>query len=302
MRFQFKTAGIAALLLLSAHLALACDLCSYSVGLNPNFNQNQVGLRYRYRNFIGQHSHNDGHSHVHSPDRESFETFELWGRWCPSPKWRIQAILPYARNTAYSQDSILDQMHGLGDASVMALFQLLQKGDMDDDGLRQRLFAGLGGMAPTGKAKPEAGSAYDAMRQPGSGAWGLMPALSYLLRKGNWGLGADYNLRLTTTNYRDYRFSTRHNLNANLFYQLKKKEFSLLPFVGGYAEHARADQWMRLRQADTGGFATFGNAGFEAYWGGFSGTLMVQIPVVQVLNGNQGKNAPRITTGLYYSF
>ena len=29
--------------------ACAYDLCGYNVGFNPNFNQNQIGLRFRYR-------------------------------------------------------------------------------------------------------------------------------------------------------------------------------------------------------------------------------------------------------------
>lgn len=302
---RFKKLGVMALMLLLAGNGWACDLCSYSVGLNPNYNQNQVGLRFRHRNFVGRHSHaTDGHGHTHgaSPDQEMFQAFELWGRWCPSPKWRIQMLLPYGVNTSYSQGDRLDRMVGLGDASVLAYYQVFQKGAMEDTGLRQRLFVGIGGVFPTGKHLPNAGQAYDPLQLPGTGAWGLMPAISYLLRKGNWGLGLDYNYRATTTNIRQYHFSDRHNFNANLFYQLRKKNFSFLPFVGSYAEFARTDQDHGVRQINTGGLAVFANTGFEAYLGGFSVTFMPQLPLLQLLNGDQGKNAPRFMTGVFYSF
>ena len=278
----------------------ACDLCGYSVGLNPNYNQNQIGLRFRYRDFVGHHTHSDGH--VHGADRETYMTAELWARWCPNPKWRIQLLLPAAQNIAYNDGKVDQRIRGLGDASVLAYYQVMQQVDTNANGWQHRLFAGLGMGAPIGKWKPAAVNDYEPLLMPGTGAWSGMAAINYLLRKGRWGWGLDYNYRSSTTNGLGYRFADRHNLAANMFWQWKKENFALLPFVGGYVEYARRDQYEAARQRDTGGIAAFASTGLEVYLSRFSVNMTAQLPLIQNLNGQQGQNKPRINCGVFYSF
>lgn len=278
----------------------ACDLCGYSVGLNPTYNQNQIGLRFRYRDFVGHHTHRDGQ--VKGADRETYITTELWARWCPNPKWRIQMLLPIAQNTAYNDGKIDQRIRGMGDASVLAYYQVLQHVDSSATGWKQRLFAGLGMGAPTGKWKPAIVSEYEPLIMPGTGAWSGMAALSYLLRKGRLGCGLDYNYRKSTTNGLDYHFADRHNLSGNVYWQWTRGSFALLPFVGGYAEYARPDQYQAVRERNTGGIAAFASGGVEVYLNRFSLNITGQLPVVQNLNGQQGQNKPRMNCGLFYSF
>jgi hypothetical protein len=289
-----------AAMIIMASPSWACDLCGYNVGLNPNFNQNQIGLRFRYRDFVGHHTHSAGQ--VHGADREVYTTAELWARWCPHPKLRIQMLLPVAQNIAYIHEEVDARVTGMGDASVLAYYQLFQKVDTSMHGWQHRLFVGAGLAAPTGKWRPQVISEYEPMIMPGTGAWSGMAALSYMLRKGNWGLGLDYNFRASTVNALSYHFADRNNFSANLYYQWKRKGFALLPFVGAYAEYARKDQDHTVRQRNTGGIAAFGSAGFEVYLNRFSLNLTAQLPLIQALNGQQGQNKPRLNGGVFYSF
>jgi hypothetical protein len=298
---KIKLLTTAAMLLLWATPLLACDLCGYYTGLNPNFNQNQVGLRYRYRGFSGSHTHTtDGQHHV--VDRETFETVELWMRWCPKPKIRLQALLPLAVNSGYYNNAVANRETGLGDASVLAYFQLWQHLAEDAKGARHRLFLGGGLGLPTGRFKPDAGDPYHAMAMPGSGAFSGIGGINYILRKNNWGFSADYNYRINTTNSLGYHFADRQNVNANVYYQIGKEKVTVLPFAGSYAEFARTDRNNRKYEGDTGGFAWFGNAGVEAYFGGLSLSMTAQYPALQILNGHQGTNKLRLMSGIYYSF
>jgi hypothetical protein len=278
----------------------ACDLCGYSVGLNPNFNQNQIGLRFRYRDFVGHHTHSDGQTH--GADRETYLTTELWARWCPHPKLRIQVLLPFAQNTAYNDGEIDQRIRGVGDASALAYYQVVQRVDSNPSGWQHRLFVGGGLGMPSGKWRPKVVTEYEPLLMPGTGAWSGMAALSYMLRKGHWGLGLDYNYRISTANALGYRFADRHNFSANLYYQWKSGDFALLPFAGMYAEYARKDQTDAVRAHNTGGIAAFGSVGMEVYLGRFSVNLTAQLPLVQSLNGQQGQNHPRFNGGLFYSF
>lgn len=60
-------------------LLSACDFCNYYLGLNPNYNQNTIGSRYRSSSFlipnsdIGHLRHNDSHSKGNT--NESYEYY-----------------------------------------------------------------------------------------------------------------------------------------------------------------------------------------------------------------------------------
>lgn len=301
MNRQYWSAVLLLAFIMSATQLFACDLCGYAVGLNPNFNQNQIGLRYRYRSFAGAHSHvSEGHGHT--ADLENYNTIELTGRWCIGDKWRIQAFVPYNINRSFSHDEIAEEELGLGDFTVMGMYQLWQRADTGSNKVGHRLFAGLGLGMPTGRYRVKSLTDYSPLIMPGMGAWSGLVAANYLARYKNWGLGADFSYRYLTRNMFEYRLAPRTNGNLNLFYQLNKGQVSVLPYLGGYLEHANEDRFGDISEVNTGGLAAFGNVGAEVYVSSFSVNFQAQIPVLQNLNGEQGLNQTRITTGINFSF
>lgn len=301
MKRQYLRGVLTLALLICASQLFACDLCGYAVGLNPNFNQNQIGLRYRYRSFAGAHSHL-AEGHAHSADLENFNTFELTGRWCLTDKWRIQAFVPYNINRSFAHDAISSEEMGLGDITALGMYQLWQRADTGSNKVGHRLFAGLGLGLPTGRFRVHSIADYSPLSMPGTGAWSGLVVANYLARYKNWGMGVDVSYRYLTKNAFEYHMAARTNANLNVFYQLRKKQFSLLPFVGGYVEQAGEDQFGGVSEVNTGGLAIFANAGTEVYLGRFSLNMQAQIPLIQNLNGSQGMNKTRYTIGLFYSF
>lgn len=303
MQFKYLRSLLLIMVILGSQQLFGCDMCGYSVGLNPNYNQNQIGLRYRYRSFLGQHSHSGmGANHAEGSNLENFNTLELSGRWCIGEKWRLQGLMPYVINKSYADDKISEEHFGLGDITLTMMREIWQRADTGSNKFGHRLFAGIGISAPTGGFRVHAIADYVPLSMPGTGAWSGLVLVNYLIRHKNWGLGIDASYRMLSNNPFHYQMAARTNANANLFYQFSKGQISVLPFVGTYLETAGMDKFDSVLQENTGGLATFGNLGFEFYAGNFSLNVQGQIPVIQKLNGSQGQNRTRWTTGIFYSF
>lgn len=298
----------AALLLLAwalATQAYACDVCgSFSLGLNPNYNRNQVGFRYRYRSYLGHHSHGTGDTGLShgDMDKEVTQTGELFLRLYPNPKWQLLAVVPVAYNAGYNHHALAKDALGLGDPSVFAYRQLWQHKPAEDNGWGNRMFAGGGLTMPLGRKLVTDGD-FDPTFSPGSGAWALQAGAMWIVTKGKLTLGLDATSRYSLANSFGYQYGWRNSANANAFYRIDLGEkVSLLPNLGLATEVDSYDWDGGLRNDDSGGWLALGSGGVDVYAGRFSMSMQAQHAVAKVLNGSQAQPAMRLNGGLFYSF
>lgn len=292
--------------------AVACDLCSGFLGINPNYNQHTINMRYRVSSFAGNHSHLtepgdvSGHQHQRSDAgkylHEYFETYEVWARLYPVPKLQLTLSLPYAVNMETDAGQPIAEISGLRDAFALAQYQLVNSVSADSGAFQHRLLLGGGLKLPTGMhdALSNDGT-WNPLLQPGTGSLDAMVAATWFARFGRLGMSTDVLFSYNTTNAKDYRFANRLNTTAHLFYQWKRGNVALMPFSGIYCESAAADHWQDVEQLNTGGTVCFSSSGLELYLNRFSISGTIQLPAYERLNGNQGTNETRYMVGIGYA-
>ncbi|TXI71256.1 MAG: hypothetical protein E6Q41_00520, partial [Cyclobacteriaceae bacterium] len=73
------------LVLLAAHVTMACDVCGCSLGgsyfgILPQFNKNFVGLRWSQARFHAYMNHQSGYLSEETSN-DTYRKLELWGRY-----------------------------------------------------------------------------------------------------------------------------------------------------------------------------------------------------------------------------
>ena len=106
-------------------LKAGCDMCNMYVGLNPNYNKNTIGLRYRYSSYsdLGMiHTNASGNLNY-----RSYRTTELWAMYYPTPKVQLLFAIPYMDNRLVMEDNLKQQVLGLGDLTFVGRYQILNR-------------------------------------------------------------------------------------------------------------------------------------------------------------------------------
>lgn len=291
------------LLLILPGSLMACDLCNIYLGINPHYNQNEIGIRYRYRHF-------DPHNQEAEPgldgdhrDGEYYNTYELWGRFYPHPKIQLLVSLPFVHNMEVESAEKTIDVKALGDVIAIAHYQVLNTVNKDSAGLQQRIFIGGGFKAPTGTFnKLNALNELDPHIQAGSGSWDLILSGAYLVKFGKAGITTDGNYRINSGNSNHFQFANRTNITANIFYQFHKKSLTFIPATGLYLEQAYKDKEAGEFILDSGGKSLFYSLSLECYLKRMAISLSGQLPVYEDLYGEQPQNTPRLIAGVSYSF
>ncbi|MCB9235990.1 MAG: hypothetical protein H6581_30365 [Bacteroidia bacterium] len=297
---KIKILALLALLTFTGFQTRACDICSFYFGLNPNYNLNQIGLRYRYRSISGSHDHGGGIQHT---SREVFQGIDLMGRYCPSPKVRLWGLLPLNRNQSNDSQSEPVVYQGLGDLILGGDFQLFQILATDSGKATHRLFWRGGSSLPTGSFRQlDQWGSLDHTLQPGTGAFGLFTGANYLVGIGKFGLNALVTGRYFTPNAHHFRFGERLNLDLTLRYVINSESGGQVfyPLVGLFSEWAAPDHLLGFEYPGSGGIYAAGKAGFELYLGKFSLTGTAQIPFAQKMTGE--KEGSAFLGGCFFSF
>lgn len=287
-------------LFLAAAPAQGCDRCGCSLSGHylsalPQYQRHVVGARWYYRGF--ESSHHDG-----AFSNERFHSLELWGRFYPVKRLQLLAVLPV---NFFTQQAGADRLtrNGLGDAVLLANYNLLQQAWGADKKWRQAFYLGGGVKLPTGKFDPELiEQEINPNMQPGTGTFDWLGSASYTLRYANWGLNADMLLRFSRENSAEYRFGNRLNINGRLFYWAKTGKSSWLPSVGIAHEWAAEDCDSGVNLSDTGGFCEFGTIGLDWYYGNLALSAAWNIPVHQYLGSGHIDAGQRVQLGMAYIF
>lgn len=220
-----------------------CDLCgcstsSGSFGLGTLNNASFVGVRYIYQTFESK----DGIFSNSPTSKETFNTYQLWGRIPVSENLYFSAILPYQDLKRQFTDRE-ENINGFGDATVMSWykFKFYKKVDKEKAKLYtnvQReasghsLEIGLGAKLPTGKFEQVLTDRVNPGFQLGSGSLDGILGLAHSYGSDKIGVNTSLTYYFKNENKNDYKFGNQFSYASNFFYAISKEKYMLLPFVG----------------------------------------------------------------------
>ncbi len=301
MKYFFLLLG----LLIGLSNAVACDRCgcgvtNYYLGIMPQFTRSFVGVRYRHSAF-----ESTGHEYLTT---ETFQTAELSGRFYPHRKWQVLAFLPYQYN---EQNNGVDEpvkRTGMGDVSLLVNYNLLNTNNKQEKHrVKHQLWLGGGVKLPTGRYEGDTGEEsahFSPNFQLGTGSWDVLTNALYTLRVDQFGVSADLNYRINTTNREEYRFGNRVSGSLNVFYvQQLSSKLALMPWAGVYGENSRQDTNRGYAVEESGGYLLAGQAGADLYLGSnWALHLNGGIPLTQDMQGGYSEAQGRWMCGVTMMF
>lgn len=250
----------------------ACNVCGCSsgnqyIGLLPQNNNSFIGFQYLYRSFRSVHLE-DGGSIVPGTSYESYQTMQLWGRISLSNRLQLIGFIPFVQNTQRQEGQPTSVISGIGDVSLVANYKFVDGGNC---AWRHRLWAGGGVKAPTGKYDPNSVATDEGLpnMQPGTHSWDFIGNVNYTARHRNAGVNLDVSYVATTANSDNYKFGNRLSAGASAFYEVKHKDFTVLPQLGlrhDLAAKDYEDYRAGIKDEDGGGWQLYASQGVQAYY------------------------------------
>lgn len=284
-----------------------CDLCGCYMGLEPNFDKNQIGLRYyTFKFYTPGHTETpeeqllDHPGHGTTESTEYYNNIELYGRIYLSPKTRIIFGIPFSMNEIDSK-----ALNGVGDLRVLAQYNVYNTEMSGMTNFWQRIFLGGGLKLPTGVYNKQLTfGVVEPHFQPGTGSLDFLFTGLYIAKLEKVGIGwrNDIVYTLNTTNKNDYKFANRFNWASTFSYDIITSSLNILPKAGVYLETANPDQLNGVDAEGSGGTVWMGTMGIDITYKMLSMDFDYQLPISQNFIGEQADNDYRFFVGMGYSF
>ncbi len=309
----------------------ACDLCSIYMNLEPNDLRSSIGFNYRYRLFeenafqLDAQTSNQKHALGNTVlsdsklQQERFNSYDLWANIMIRNKWQLNATLTFADNYYLEDDSILYNIAGPGDLSIITRYIIFNSKVNDSNKVAMRWLLGGGIKLPIGKfnqayrVTPVSSSKgnvvygspfteLDPHLQAGTGSLDFLFSTEFLIRYNKLGFSTNLSYRINTENNNQFRFANRLNMNNSVFYLFKKDKNAIAPNIGMAMESSRRDQYKGEDYLNSGGSSIFATFGTKVYADNIALGFTYFTPITQQLNDNQLPNKNRITGDLTYYF
>ncbi|UII32761.1 hypothetical protein LVD17_02805 [Fulvivirga ulvae] len=270
------------------HQVAACDVCGCKLGglyfgILPQFESHFIGLRYSHAAFNATIKYNSEYLDDEFSD-DTYQRIELLGKYAISPKWQINAVVPYMMNKMDGSHQKVEAS-GMGDPVILLYYNAFNNSENMARNLKHVLLLGGGLKLPLGKYdQDDQGEIINRNFQLGSGSVDYIVSLNYTARLNKIGVNLESSYKMNTANKDDYRFGNQFNMSGYLFYSLEKPLFSVLPFGGVFYEQAAMHEHGKIDEINTGGDAYFATAGVQLYRGKFNVLAQYQIPVSQSYN------------------
>jgi len=269
-----------------------CDTCGCggnggSMGFGTGLNNNFIGLRY-----IGQRYRSRDGIFDNSPwIDEDFNTMQLWSQLPIGNRFVVNAVLPYQFHTRTFSDTSEQNINGLGDATLLAYYQVLKQtpDSIVAIGPEHTLQLGGGIKLPTGNFDQQnlEGSVNPSF-QLGTGSWDYLVGANYGITYRNWGLSIMVNYTFKTENSANYQFGNQLNYGVNTYKTYYfGNDFALTPQIGLGGEYFDKNKEYGLIVNDTGGSALFGKLGVEANYRKYALGITAMPPLTQDLNNGK---------------
>jgi hypothetical protein len=299
--------------------------------MEPNDLKNSFGINYRYRSFnhltteetliTDGSKHAIGNTVLSSTlmQEERFNSYDLWFNYFVNESWQLYATMTFADNYYLEDDSVVHNVSGPGDLSVIMKHLLFNTKVTDSSNWATRIIVGVGFKLPIGKynqaymVSPTTtikgtavyGSPYpelDPHLQAGTGSLDAIFLSEIQVRYKQFGISTDASYKWNTENSNQFRFANRLNLNSYLFYLYKAKKYSISPNIGINYELSKRDQLLDEKYLNSGGEAIFYTTGLKFYYEKIALGVSYHEILNQNLNDNQLQNKRRITTNLSFYF
>ncbi|MCB0402979.1 MAG: hypothetical protein KDD41_12905, partial [Flavobacteriales bacterium] len=331
------------------HPVFACDLCTVYLGIQPNDFQNSFSLRYRHSlfrsDYINQSAFTtrignqrmkgktntkhggkangsiaDGERFTYT---ESYNSYDVLLNFYLGQKWQLNTSMTFSDNYIKQNDSIVDNVGGIGDLKVVVkhtLHNSVANGDSAANKFTHRVNLGAGVTLPTGtfnkysivgfttEFKPNTivgtpEMELDPHLQAGTGSFAFLGLIEYLIKWKHIGLNSNASYQVYTTNKNNFRLANRLNITSSLFSVITwKDQLKWMPNLGIAYEKSDYDQIDGKDFIDSGGEAAFVTPGMNLYFKKLGLTFNYYLPVVQKLYGIQPLNNRRIIAQLSYYF
>lgn len=272
-------------------LSSACDICGCGVGnsyigILPDFRSHIFGLRYRY-NAMQTHI-GVGGTVSYLTSSETYQTTEAWAGWNIGTHFRLMASLPYGFNQRSNQ-GIQTRKNGLGDISLSAYYQLLNKRHtvQGSNILVQDLWLGGGIKMATGEYNPKDKSSTNNnanLFQLGTGSYDFVLNAMYDIRLQDMGMNISASYKLNNENKYHYAYGNKLNLNAQVYYKFRVgNRFTIAPNTGIQYEDTGNDTDNGFTVTVSGGTLFMGTLGVETSFNKIAIGANFQTPVSQNL-------------------
>lgn len=291
--------------------ANACGVCGCSMSnFNPELmmtsGSHSIGLFSQARWYTAKlHNHGPGElGRGYSQYRQLQSNLELRGSVYATKRLSFTAILPISHNVLWREGDQVERHTGLGDATILANYQVLSEGRrLKDKGYQHRLIAGFGVKLPTGKFR-EVGFEDEVTpsMQNGTGSVDFLFLAGYFVNFRQFALSSNLNYKVNTKNPDDFRFANSLNAEIRGMYIKRFSKATLAPALGIRLEQAGNVEESGFYDMSTGGAFMFGLAGVEVYHKNVSFSATYVQPIWHKLNGEQFKPVAGIQAGFKYSF
>ena len=301
---QFVRIAAAIALWCTPVLVQACDVCGCSgggnsLGLLPLVPRHFVGLRWQLQSF-NTAPHHEGDQAA----TETYQTIDLWGRWQPHRRLQVIGILPYTSAVRTPQTDPVLKSRGIGDASLLAQFSLLDPQKQRLRSWQHNLQLGGGVKLPTGASQllDSAGEQMPGNLQPGTGSTDWLVSGLYALRRGNWGLSLDAIGRLSKENNQQYQYGHRFNTGIQGFWVKSIGRATFLPSAGAMIDYRQEDRNAGKWVGDTGGHAVYATLGLQAFYGNVAMNIGYAVPLNHQLNDGYVTPTMHLNAGVTWLF
>ena len=255
---------------------------------------------------------------------EKYNSYDVAVNFFLSTKFQLNGSINFSDNYVIQNDSIIDNIGGIGDFNLILKYQIFnsikKKDTVKSQKIIHRLNLGAGITLPTGNYNKysvvdfnttftpntiigEPVMDLDPHLQPGTGAYGYLVILEYLIRSGDFGFNSNYSYKWNSTNKNGFQFADRFNANGTFFMLSKlSKKVSTMPKLGLSYEYSLHDQSNNEPFIDSGGEVLFLNYGLNLFINKLGLEFTYYNPIKEYLSGNQPFNKRRIISQITYYF
>jgi hypothetical protein len=278
-----------------------CDACGCSanggsMGFSSMLNTNFIGVRYMYQSYTTKEGVFNNSPWID----EQFNTIQIWSRIPITKRIQLTALLPYHNN---SRELVVgkENIAGLGDFTVMGMYNLIQPKMDSTSHYSHKLQLGGGVKAPTGKYNVANNGTLNPSFQLGTGSWDYLLVSEYVVKRKQLGLNTAMSYTFKTENQKQYQFGNQFNYGSTLFYLLDFNKVKVAPQLGLAGEVYASNKQVKQEVIGTKGAVLFSKFGLELGKDKWSFGLNAMLPIQQNLTGGNVKSNYRLSINLNYS-
>lgn len=263
--------------------ACGCALGGFNFGIIPQNEAHFLGVKYSRSSFYAEMTH----AGQREFSNDLYQRLDIMGRIALKERWQLNFVLPYMYNQMDGSHEN-EALSGFGDPMLLLNYKVLdQKGNPMEKWLHN-LWIGGGIKAPLGDFEySQTSQLINPNFQLGSDSWDYLTMLNFTSMKNRWGVNLEGVYKFNSENSQEYRFGNQYNVQASIFYKPKAEKILPIPLLGIYHENGGKHTFEGFYQVNSGGSATFAQAGLQVQFRNMMLHGNYQFPIQQNFNSDQ---------------